>query len=171
MDNPLLASRIREKVLYVARSNIGFGEEGGNNRGDLIRAMGGRQGEEWCALFAGYCYRRAYQILDMEQPTWPYRYANRPEPSAKALTKRLGVGNRIWNPLDESAAPPLPGDIVCWSRGFLGWQGHVGIVSDVIRYGAGLYAFKYIAGNEGRDGIVKERNGKRAKLWRMAGLA
>ncbi len=63
----------------------------------------------------------------------------------------------------------LAGDLVCWSRGLLPWQGHVGIVTHPA---VGPSGFKYIAGNEGKDGEVKERTAsyRDYNLWRFAGL-
>jgi hypothetical protein len=74
---------IRRLVVQHAVENIGYGEVGGNNQGPLIEALGGRQGMEWCALFAGWCYRRAYKDLGLEPPAWLFRRPGVPEPGAK----------------------------------------------------------------------------------------
>lgn len=119
-----LVDLIRERVVHVARSNVGYGEQGSNNAGKFIHAIGGNNGDEWCALFAGYCYRRAHQILELDPPEWAYRRKGVPEKGAKRLTRNLArVGRRFSDP-----AQARPGDLVCWSRGRLGWQGHVGVV-------------------------------------------
>jgi hypothetical protein len=165
--SPLDSSRIRAKVVYVAMSNIGFGETEGNNRGRFIRALGGIDGQEWCAVFAGYCYRRAFDKLKMRQPEWLYRRPWVPEPGAKRLTKNLGRVGRIWAP-DHDFPEARPGDLVCFTRGILGWQGHVGIVLHYHRNGT----VDYIAGNEGRNGKVAVHNSgdSKLKLWRFASL-
>jgi hypothetical protein len=165
--SPLDISRIRAHVIYVAHSNLGYGETEGNTRGKFIRAIGGIEGQEWCAVFAGYCYRRAFDKLKMVPPTWLYRRPYVPEPGAKRLTKNLGSVGRIWAPHPDETEPQ-PGDLVCFSRGILGWQGHVGIVLRECPDGS----VDYIAGNEGRKGRVAVHNSadSKLKLWRFASL-
>ncbi len=82
---------IRQKVVYVAQKNLGFKETEGNNSGKFIRAMGGKDGDNWCATFAGYCYRRAYQIVGYELPFLE-------STGAKRLCKNLGASpdGDIW---------------------------------------------------------------------------
>ena len=160
----LINSRLRNEVVRLARRNLGYGETGGNNSGRFIRALGGRDGDEWCALFVGWLYRKSCEELKLYEPEWCYRKPGKLELGAKALTKALGRVGAIWDP-SKVDRKPRPGDIVCWSRGILGWQGHVGIVSEV----SGPL-FRYIAGNEGRGGTVRERPGSYYKLWRFASL-
>ncbi len=141
--------RIRELVLLIARSNIGYGEDGdlSDNCGEFIRLIGGVQGEEWCAAFAGYCYRRAAQKLNLDPLVvmeWTYR-KGRPELGAKRLTKNLSaIGTKF---TDLTLAQP--GDLVCYHRskfGPLDWRGHVAVferrLSDT--------AFLTIDGNVGK---------------------
>lgn len=164
-------SKLRHEAVRISRANLGYKETEGPNAGKFIRAMGGTDGAEWCALFAGYCYRRAYEECGyvLGPKAWMYRRPGKLELGAKALTKALGRVGRIFS----TSGMPMPGDLVCWSRGILGWQGHVGIVTEPmhIRYGDNP-AFKYIAGNEGRDGAVKERIAyyDNPKLWRFASV-
>ncbi len=126
----MAAREIREKVLHVARSNM-YGEQGANNDGAFIRAMGGRPGEEWCALYAGYCYRRAHQLLGIADPQWCWRSPGRLEVGAKALVRALGdePGGDSW----EDVGQTRPGDLVGFHRrtGLISWKGHVGVVSAV----------------------------------------
>ncbi len=165
--SPLDTSRLRAEVVRYAHANLGYGETEGNNRGRFIRALGGVDGQEWCAIFAGYCYRKAYQSLKMPMPDWLFRRRNVPEPGAKRLTRGLGRVGSIWRPDECDGNRPRPGDLVCWSRGLLGWQGHVGIVTEVDH----SYVW-YTSGNEGRDGTVKSRivDPSNPKLWRFASI-
>lgn len=159
-------SKLRYLVTQVARSCLGQHEVGGNNRGPFIEAMGGRPGEEWCGLLVNYVFRRAYDELRLPYPAWLYRRGTKLETGARALTRALGAHGRIKRPevgFAECGWSVRPGDIVCWSRGTLGWQRHVGIVTEGMRY---------IAGNEGFDGAVKERRiaDSKLKLWRYASV-
>jgi hypothetical protein len=151
---------LRNQIVRIARANLGF-DDRGSNSGRFIRALGGVQGADWCALFAGYCSRRAYEELKLPPPAWCYRYRGVLETGAKALTRALGRVGAVYKPHEYN---PLPGDLVCWSRGLLGWQGHVGIVTE---------GGQYIAGNEGRSGRVHERpiSSCHLKLWRFASLS
>jgi hypothetical protein len=119
------ASDIRALVLWTAQKNLGFGEEGANNAGRFIHAIGGRDGQEWCALFAGYCYEKAFERYGEIHPEWLYRRPGVPEPGAKRLVDALGKGGvRFKRPEDA-----LPGDLVAWRRGLT--KGHVAVVERV----------------------------------------
>lgn len=107
----MTASELRAKVVYVARKNLGFGETTANNKGPFIEAIGGKQGMEWCALFAGHCYRRAYQLLGEEPPAWLYRRPGVAEPGALRLYQGCISAGDMYLP-DEA----VPGDLVCWRR-------------------------------------------------------
>lgn len=146
---------IRQYVAEVAKKNLGYGETGGNNRGLFIRAIGGKEGQEWCATFAGYCYERAYEMA--KQPM-PFERSQ----GAKRLVKNLGAVGYLTKP---DRALPLVGDLVCWSRGVLGWTGHVGVI--VERTGAG---FRTIEGNVGGKVVCMTHRYSDPKLWRFAGL-
>ena len=128
----ILALRLRSDVVRIARGNLGYGEEEGNNDGPLLRAIGGQPGHEWCALFAGYCYRKALLILDAPgfDPGWTVRRPGVPRIGAKELVKAAwGAGAlRFTDPLIAK-----PGDLICWHRrtGPISWKGHVGIVEEV----------------------------------------
>jgi hypothetical protein len=155
-------SRLRYQVLRIARANLGYGDNG-TNSGRFIEAMGGKQGADWCALFAGYCYRRAHEELGLPHPDWVYRRGSSYQTGAKALVKALGRVGALFSP--GGARQPLPGDLVAWSRTRIpgDWRGHVGIVTE---------GGKYIAGNEGRSGKVHERfiSDCKLPLWRFASI-
>lgn len=137
----MTVTSIREAALEVAKRNV-FGEEGANNSGKFIEAMGGRPGSEWCGLYQHYNYRRAYEISGRWPPAWLYRRKGVPETGAKRLVKNLAaVGRSFMDPMQAR-----PGDLVCWSRGTLGWQGHVGMVVSVDEDGI----IKTLEGNVGK---------------------
>lgn len=121
---------LRLEALYVATSNIGFGESGANNEGGLLVAIGCPIGEgrEWCAYLMNYCYRKAAQRLKV---VCPFRLHRRPgvlESSAKRLVKNLAAfGSHYTDPMLAR-----PGDLVCWGKANpLDWRGHVGMVERV----------------------------------------
>ncbi len=124
---------LRSEVVRVARGNLGYGEEEGNNNGRLIRALGGKPGNEWCALFAGYCYRKAYWNLG-HLDAWTAKDGMNPLTNpiigAKALVKAAWAAgaDRFTDP-----AQAVFGDLVCWHRrtGPISWKGHIGIVEEV----------------------------------------
>lgn len=115
------------KAVFVAQSNLGFGEDSVNNEGRFIEAIGGRPGDEWCALFAGYPYRRAAQLLGHAPPMWCYAPGGRnPEKGAKALVRQMGEVGRFFTDPHEAR----PGDLVCWNSrvSLVSWKGHVEFV-------------------------------------------
>lgn len=83
-------NEFRAAVVRTAVNNLGYGEEGANNAGQFIRAIGGKDGMEWCALFAGHCYRRAYALQGYPAPDWLYRRPGVPEPGARRLGRNIG---------------------------------------------------------------------------------
>lgn len=127
-----LAEGLRLEAARVAARNLGCGEVGGNNTGPLIEAMGGRAGDDWCALFAGYCYRRAAQLLKLPPPLWCWRGAKDYkviETAAKRLGRQMAASLGAIKFLDPSLA--RAGDLVVWHRTAVPWKGHVGIVERV----------------------------------------
>lgn len=125
-----LAPILRQEVTRIARANLGFGEEESNNNGRLMRAIGGKPGAEWCALFAGYCYRKSYMVLDLDGQEWCWRSPGAPEVGAKALIKAAWSAGALRFTDPELA---LPGDLICWHRrtGPISWKGHIGVVEAV----------------------------------------
>lgn len=126
-------------ALEVALGELGQGETTGQNEGsDLDKYRGRGPGGPWCAAFVYWCILRAWSTA--YEPSWGV--ASGPCPiarthSARRLFARVAAaGSRV--------TEPLPGDVVLWSRGTAGWQGHVGIVASVT---AG--AFESVEGNRG----------------------
>lgn len=112
-------------VLEVAYKNQGYGEEGGNNAGAFIKALGGRGRPAWCALYAGHPYRRAFEMQGFD-PTevapWLYRVPEDAvaEPGARRLVEGLGKVGRLFTNVEGLR----PGDLCLWDR--VGGE-HVGI--------------------------------------------
>ncbi len=130
------ATHLGAKAVRVAIGNIGFGEKEANNDGPLLRAIGGRPGEEWCALFAGYCWRKAYELDEVGIAEWCYRrppgHKKGPflEVGAHALVKAMGREGDLFTDPHQA----IPGDLVCWRRpgGLLKpWAAHVALVEYV----------------------------------------
>lgn len=118
--------KLLAEVVNTAVRNIGFGEEGSNNSGPFIDALGGvPYGQpSWCALFVGYCYRRAAELTGIELPFSPYRRLDIPEAGALRLVNRIGDAGRMWR--DPKYVGP--GDVVLWKR--IGGH-HIGIIERV----------------------------------------
>lgn len=108
------------KALWVAQSNIGFGEEGANNRGKFITAIGAPPGEEWCAYFQSYCWKQAAILLGI---SLPFQVSG----GAKSLSKSIAKFGRSFK--DPELA--MPGDLVCWHRGKVAWKGHIAMVESI----------------------------------------
>lgn len=129
--SPYEITTLQEMAVDRAFANEGFGEmdmdgDGdSNNEGPFITALGGKQGDEWCALFAGHCWRRAYKILDLETESWVYRSPGVAEPGARKLYNGLwSFGCRFKDP-----GLATPGDLICWDRGH--GKGHVELIIEV----------------------------------------
>lgn len=114
-------------ALCVARSDVGKGEEGGNNSGPYVEMLFGKtyDGDDdddgaWCAAFVSHCFEVASKELNIELPI-KLSYG------AKALYSSFPIKSKT----------PNAGDVVCWDRGPLNadgtksWQGHIGIVERV----------------------------------------
>lgn len=108
------AATIRERVVQVAIKNLGYGEATANNAGKFITAIGGKQGMEWCALFAGHCYRRAFELEGEEPPGWLYRREGVAEPGALRLWTGMAKAGCSIAPGNIEAAGP--GDALLWRR-------------------------------------------------------
>lgn len=109
---------VRNRVVFVAKKNIGFGETTANNQGVFIELIGGNPGMEWCALFAGHCYRRAYQLEKLTVPDWLYRPPITParrvaEPGALRLYQAM-LEYEHGREIDLVDA--IPGDLVLVKR-------------------------------------------------------
>ena len=97
------------QIVKVAQSQIGIGENGGDNRGKIVRKYTKGKEVAWCAGFVSWVIREATQ--------------------RKYYT--LSAKN-YWNDFkDNRVSNPRPGDIICFNRGTSGRLGHVGIVETV----------------------------------------
>src|SRR5690349_5613417 len=56
------AGSLADRVLDIARSNLGF-HEGAGNANPFSRSFG-RPGEAWCADFVSYCFTKAGKSLN-----------------------------------------------------------------------------------------------------------
>ena len=128
-------------VLDVAISELGNGEEGGNNSGPHVAKYKGIPDDgdpdndgAWCASFISWC---SIQAASKALRVLPYDVSH----GAKRLFKNIVKGGGIL------VSSPRPGDIVCWDRGTPGsWQGHIGVVESVDDGGV----IHTIEGNVGR---------------------
>lgn len=159
--SPLHTSRLRAEAVRIARSNVGYGE---HNR-TFLALIGAKPDAEWCAVFVAYCYSKAAGNLKLPRTDWCFRRPGLLEPGAKRLTKNLGKVGSIWKPFECDADRPMAGDLVCWSRGILGWTGHVGIIAEMHKGG-----FISIEGNVGQKVVQRWHSFDEPKLWRFASI-
>lgn len=123
----LQCSDIAKAALQNARDLIGKGEVGGNNSGEFVEMLLGKEYDgdtdddgAWCAAFISHCIREA----SGGNPPFELSFG------AKLLFKRAYE-------FGSKSDTPKAGDIVCWDRGKLNedgsksWMGHVGIVDRV----------------------------------------
>lgn len=127
-DHVVRLGQLREAVVHVLESNEGFGEVDRNNDGPLIRAIGGTPGNEWCALLAGYAWRRAHVLCGYPEPDWCYRRPGVLEVGAKNLGNAMAKAPGGVKFTDPSKC--LPGDYAVWHRrlGPISGKGHIGTV-------------------------------------------
>lgn len=127
--------RLARRAVEVAASEIGRGEEGGDNRGpDVIRYCG-CDNVFWCAGFVGWCYQRAAEDLGMALPF-------RRSLGAKRLGERVAAVGRKFKDARQARA----GDLVVWHRGKIGSpSGHVGLVERI----GDEYSITTLEGNSG----------------------
>lgn len=149
-------------ALNMAMSELGNGEEGGNNRGAHLERYRGNRGPRgpWCAAFVFWCIWAATRKLGRKCPV-------KRSHSAKRLFRRCVEAGQLVE-LDDI----LPGDVVCWHRGPRGsWKGHIGIVHEVERHNRTVVRWDYTAGNEGPyPAKVAVHEGHRRRLVGFARL-
>lgn len=152
----------------MARTQIGLGEIGGNNRGPHVERWTRRHRAAWCAGFLSWCLEEAR----------PGKFGFR-SLGARRLCLNLQElpGVREVEHLNE---PLAIGDCVFWLRGPSGgWQRHCGIVSwqrhcgIVSAHGGMSTDFDCIEGNVGRyPARVQQLRHDiwESKLWRVLRL-
>lgn len=96
------------KTLEIARSQIGQGEIGGDNKGNIVKKYTRGQEVAWCSAFV----------------SWTLQKAGKNTPYMLQARNYLKVGKAVTN--------PAPGDIIVFKRG-IGNQGHVGIIEKVTK--------------------------------------
>lgn len=119
-DQPPASGSAVEKMLSVARSNLGY-HEGAGNANKFSAAMG-RPGEAWCADFVSYVAKQAG--LNTVNTA-----------SAQGIADQLAAKGR-W----KGKSDPQPGDAVTFNwDGTGGWADHVGIVESVYQKNGKTY--------------------------------
>lgn len=117
-------------VLDAAIACLGVQEAPpGSNRGPWIdaslRAVGAPVGSAWCAAAASAWLREAARATGLPAPV-------RGSPGARALLGQFQAAGRALPP--NRWREVYPGCLAFWPRG-TGWQGHVGVVEEVLRDG------------------------------------
>jgi hypothetical protein len=131
----MTSSNIGQKALEKAKSQIGQGEVGDNNKGpNVLKYTRGSEGEPWCASFISWCLEEGYtEILHLD--SWAKVSSdlrkNAPFKRSAGAKKVTGFATLSVNKFPKVDVP-APGDLVCWHRGAANaYTGHVGIVSRV----------------------------------------
>ena len=123
------------RAAEIACTQIGLGEEGGNNRGRHVRRWCGRDRVYWCAGFLSWC---------LEQAEPPPGSGDFRSLGARRLYRQLKWGGQE---LELQVQRVRMGDVALWQRGRLpGWQAHIGIVISADEAGV----FTTVEGNVGR---------------------
>lgn len=158
------------KAVEVALKYVGQKELTGNvfsddsDFGKKLHAVGQKDGDPWCALFAELVFKEAYPEKFKELDKL---FSASAVQTYKNFThKDNGLG------YSENAMPEV-GDLVIWQmikEGVPQWQGHAGIVHSVEKH-PNNWIFKSIEGNTNeqgsREGVtvaIKERR-VLAKVW------
>lgn len=151
-----------DKVLLVARKYIGQTEKPGN-RGfkdaefeKKMKSVGWAKTQAWCAYFCELVCREALPEKDLE-------FARLFSASAVKTYENFQKANKVTD-------HPTPGALAVWRFGN-GWQGHIGVVSEVLSENF----FKTIEGNTnaigGREGyIVALKTRKLKQPYSVKGL-
>jgi len=97
-------------VVDIARSQLGRGEVGGDNRGtDVMKYTRGKE-IPWCAAYVSWVMTKAGKLKGIY-----------------ILSAR-----QYWNMKDKRVTNPQPGDVICfWRVSKNSWNGHVGIVEKI----------------------------------------
>lgn len=111
------ASKLAQRALEVARTQLGVREATGHNDGaaveSYLRSVSLGKGYAWCAAFVYWCYSQAAKALVVGNP----------------LTQTAGVLDHWRRTTGTKVTSPQPGDIFIMDYG--GGLGHTGIVKEV----------------------------------------
>ncbi len=130
-----------ERVLEIARAEIGYIERSGNRT--KYGQWYGLDGQPWCAMFVSYCFAQAGLPLPASTRKG-FAYT----PAGAAWFKRNGA----WRP--TMSADVQPGDVVFFYWPNMGRIAHVGIVEKVVEDGS-------LVTIEGNTDVVGGRSGGR----------
>ena len=136
-------------VVAAANAFVGIGEEGGNNRGQMVEVflagVGLGEGEPWCAAFVHHVGSSALYDRAAEKSSWPL-------PATASCwvlgddAKRRGVCREV----------PAFGDVFLVYRPDLGRFAHTGFIIEVIGSAQGSAGTEWtcatIEGNTNSDG-------------------
>ena len=130
------------KLIEIARSFVGQKELPGNKfedteLGKLLHEAGQRDGEAWCAYFGEAMCAKAYP--EKSKDIQKYFSASAVQTFRNFVAANFSV-----------TAVPLPGSLVIWQKYEAGkalWQGHLGIVTEVVPG-----SFKSVEGNSNAAG-------------------
>jgi hypothetical protein len=113
-------SKILKQIVKIAVRNIGYGEVGENNKGKFVEAIGGIQGDAWCAAFGGWCYETAFKECGEVMPI-----------KRSLGAKKMGKLIAEYGTKFTDVRLAKPGDVMILNRGLLDWQGHFAIIESV----------------------------------------
>jgi hypothetical protein len=153
------ATRMRA-LAWFARQWVGFKEEGGQNKGQVVelfqRAVDGKaQGEPWCAAFLQFCVMRVDDLFEEMTMVSAVR--------SRLYRSELCMDLVRYTPEDCRVTEPVPGAVVVWSKlqgGLPSAQGHCGIVHGI--YDGGVVTV------EGNTGMGDQREGDGVSFKRRA---
>ena len=155
--------------------SAGKGEEGGNNSGAYVEhtLMGKHYDGDpdddgaWCAYAVAHWVRTGAERVGADNPLATPKHPDGRHGLARTVWKMARAAGR---PVDLDKESPAPGDVICWSRGTKGWQGHVGLVCEVSPDGLDLAT---IEGNTGGfpSVVVRKFHGGFRDARRLLGVA
>lgn len=168
IPNPSTApTKLMERALEKAVSQIGVREDPiGSNRGEKVeeylRSVGRNPGDAWCMSFVYWCYQKAAEDLESENPLVV---------TGHCLTHWFEAGRRNTRRITTNEArndPSLvrPGMIFIIDVGDPGDDGHTGLVEEVISGGL----LVTVEGNTNTDGsangigVFRRKERKIAKI-------
>ena len=119
-QNAIEKKDARSLFIYAAESCVGIREEGGNNRGPMVKLIqktsdGSADNEAWCMAFVMTCLAYVEQKLGIVSPVFNSEHC------MTTWTKTPKV--------QRVKSVPLPGAIIIWKKGATS-SGHTGIVSE-----------------------------------------